>query len=164
MTTTTTETTPSGGDHEAIAARLLQLRDELVVKNHLASMEVKDAVRELGHELEKIAAVFTRGVTTLSDDAKRRMHFGLLDANARFLEMETAVKAALAGAAHSAAVVVETARVKSALARMDAQDAVEARRKELKDELRHLEARGDEALRNLDARLTALGIASSKIV
>lgn len=153
---------------EAIAQRLLRLRDEMIVKNRLAGMEVKDAVHELGRELSKLASFFSRGVetmtTTLPHEAKLRMYIALLDSNARLLEMESAVKSALAGAARSAAVVAETARLKAALGKMDAESAFEARRGELEKELHLLEARSAEVLRDIDGRLTKLGIETGKII
>ena len=152
---------------EAIAARLLRLRDEMVVKNHLAGMEVKEAVHELGHELAKLALFFSRGLHTaaaMPQEARLTTYLALFDANTRLMEMESAVKAALTGAAHSATMVADGLRLKATLGRMDAESALELRRHELKKDLHQLEARGAAALKDIDARLSKLGIETGKIV
>lgn len=172
MTTTQTNKTtvepPTGAPHEALAQRFLRLRDEMIVRNHLAGMEAKSAVHELAHEIEKLASSFTRSLETAAEevphDIRLRMYMALLDSNTRFLEMEAAVKSALAGAAHSAAAMAETARLKAALGRMDAESAVEARRIALKKDLHDVEARSAQVLKDIDARLTRLGIETGKIV
>lgn len=173
MTTTTSPVTspstePTHAQREALAQRFLRLRDELIVRNHLAGMEAKSAVHELAREMEKLASSFSRSfdmaVEEVPNDLRLRWYMALLDSNTRFLEMEAAVKSALAGAAHSATVVAEVARVKAALARMDAHSAMETRRAALKKELHDVEARSAKVLKDIEARLTRLGIETSKIV
>lgn len=176
MTATTSMNQPDQGTQEptqapsrqAIAERLLRLRDEVIVRNHLAGMEVKSAVHELGRELDKLAASFSRGVETVTKsaphDARLRMYIALADSNARFLEMESAIKAALAGAARSATVVAETARLKAALARMDAESSLETRRQELTREMHLLEQLSGALLKELGHRLSKLSVETSKIV
>ncbi len=150
-----------------VVERFLRLRDELIVRNHLAGMEMKEAAHELAREIEKLAMSFTRGLETVSalpHDAKVRMYLAYLDSDARLLEMETAVKTALAGAARSAVAVAETARVRAALARMDVQDAVGTHRHELSNEMHELEVRSAQVLDDIAARLTKLGIKTTKII
>jgi hypothetical protein len=163
-------TTPdtAGARERAIEQRLRQLRDELVVRNHLAGMDVKDAVHELTKELDHLASVFSRrvevAVARLPEEAAIKTYLALFDANTRMLEIEKAVKAALAGAAHSATVLTETARMKAALARLDAKDAVEARRAQLRTKLHEMEARGSQALTDIEARLAKLAVDTNRVV
>jgi hypothetical protein len=152
----------------AVEDRLHQLRDELLVRNHLATMEVKDAVHDLSKELEHLASIFSNrvevAVSRLPEEAALKTYLALFDANTRMIEMEKAVMAGLAGAAQSVTVVTETARMKAALGRMDAKDAVEARRTQLRTQLHEMQARGAQALTDIETRLAKLGANANRVV
>jgi len=153
---------------EAIVARLMTLRDELIVRNHLATMEVKEAVHALSAEVERTAHAISARVGSvaaeLSHEGKLRFYVALFDNDARLLEMEAAIKSALAGAMRSARFVAETARMKTALARMDAADAMEERRKALGAQLHLLEERSVRVIDDIEKRLESLGISTTKII
>lgn len=161
------EGSPSQQHAIAMRARLEGLRDVLLLKNHLAGMDAKDAAHRLSREVGRLSTVMAMRAHDLAAqarDADFMLLAAMFEVNTRLLAMESALKTALAGAARSATAAGETTRMKSSLAAMDAQDAVDARVAEAKRALHQMEDCGAHAVRELDALLTRVGVRASKIV
>ena len=144
---------------EQLAGELKKLADAIVFKNHRATDEVKDAVRLIAGELQRTADTLQRSgpaLATLRDEATVQGHLALLEARDRLTLLDDLVRTALDGAAKSPTFIGETARLKLSLARMDAADLFEEKRRMLQEERRRVEALTEVTLREIDDRLAAL--------
>lgn len=74
MTTTNAQT------HE-FAARARRLKDELAVQRHLAAMDLRDALTQLGGDVERVAHGVERVVSEASDELARDTFRALSEAN-----------------------------------------------------------------------------------
>lgn len=156
---TTERAMGDGGSAEQLAGELKKLSDEIQWRNHRAAAEVKDAVRLVAGELERTAETLRaggQGLAALHEEAKVQGHLALLEAKDKVGLLADLVRRALRGAEHSPTFIGETARLKLALARMDASDLFEAKRRLLKDERRRVEEMNDATLRDLAARLAEI--------
>lgn len=153
---------------DALKGYFTRLRDELVVRNHLAGMEVKDAVAGLAQELDKLSAKITKdlaeSVASASDEARVQGHLGVLELKERIELLEGAVKKGLQGASKQPTFLAETARLHLALARMDAQQAIEERTKELRRDSQKLKGESAVMLKDLELKLEQIAAEAAKYV
>ena len=148
----------SNGNDSAdkIADELKRIGSELLVRNHRAGAEVRDAVRLVAEELDRTADKLrgsSSSLATLRDEGAVHAHLALLEAKDRLAILEELVKRALAGAASSPTFIGETARMKLALGKMEAADLFEEKRRLLREERRRLQLTTDAALLDLARRL-----------
>lgn len=140
-----------------LADKLAQLSADVRARNADASDEVKAAAGVLADEIARIAtAVRTLPSSLLRGELAVQRHLALLEAKDRFAVIERIARTALAGAARSSTFFAETARMKLALAKLDASDVIEETRRRMKKKGHELEARGEAALSDLDDRVTDL--------
>lgn len=161
MTQATNDTPPHGErpSAEHIADELKKLSDAVLWKNHRATDEVKDAVKIVAAELARTAEALKRsapGLAALRDDAAVQGHLAILEARDKLKLLDDLVRNALHGAHQSPTFIGETARLKLALARMDAADIFEEKRRLMLDERRRIQQMNITALKELEDRLTDL--------
>lgn len=150
---------------EQLAGELKKLSDAILFKNHKATDEVKDAVRVIANELERTAETIRKSgpaLATLRDEATVQGHLALLEAKDKLTLLDQLVRTALDGAATSPTFIGETARLKLALARMDAADLFEEKRRLLKEESRRLETLTETTLREIDQHLAGISVAMNQ--
>jgi hypothetical protein len=143
----------------SLADRVTQLAEDVLMKNHRASHDVREAVAILARELTATAEKLKGSVVVAigaRDEAALQAHLALLDAHDRLELMSEVVRIALAGAERSSTFLGETARVKLALARMDASDLLEEKRRLLREEQRRFEQRTEAAYRKVEERIHAM--------
>ena len=148
-----------GAATERIAGELMRIGTVLLVRNHSATEEVREAVKSVARELEATATLLrdaARLATSARDDGIVQSHLALLQAKDRIQVLEELVKRGLVGAATSATFIGETARVKLALARMDAVDLFEEKRLMLLEERRRFHIATEAALADVEARLSGM--------
>lgn len=153
------ETASLRASTERLAAELKKLSEALRWKNARASDEVKDAVHAIAQELERTAARLEESAPSLAalrDEATLQGHFAVLEAKDKLAVLEDAVRSALKGAGTSATFLGEAARMKLALARMDAADLFADKRRLLHEEHRRLARATDTTLHDLEKRLLDL--------
>ena len=146
-------------DAQRVAARLTALRDELLLRSRAASPDVRDAIRTIADEIERAAESIRKAgpaLATLRDEVAVQSHLAVLEAKDKVALIDDVARRALRGAPPSPTLIGETARLKLALARMDAVDLFEEKRRRLQDEQRRLEQTTDAALRDLEGRVSAL--------
>jgi hypothetical protein len=146
-------------DADQLAAELKKLSDAIVQRNFRAADEVRDAVGVVAFELQRTADRLKASgpaLAALRDEATLQSHLALLEAKDKLMLLDDLVRRALDGAAKSPTFIGETARLKLALARMEATDLFEQKRRLLSEERRRIEAMTDAALNDIDAHLTAL--------
>jgi hypothetical protein len=154
--------TPPNGERptaQHIADELKKLSDEVLWKNHRASDEVKDAVKLVAAELARTAEALKRsapGLAALRDEAAVQGHLAVLEARDKLMLLDDVVRNALQGATSSPTFIGETARMKLALARMDAADLFEEKRRLMLEERRRIQQLNVTALRDLEDRLADL--------
>ena len=144
---------------DKIVEELHKLSEELLARNHRAATEVREAVNMVASELVKTADKLKTSVPSpaaLRDEVAVQAHLALLEAKDRLGLLEELVKRALAGAESSPTFIGETARMKLALARMEAADVFEEKRRLLREERRRFQTAADAALADLDARIIDL--------
>ncbi len=142
-----------------IADGLKKLSDEVLWKNHRATEEVKDAVKIVAAELARTADALMRsvpGLATLKDEAEVQGHLAVLEARDKLTLLDELVRTALHGANASPTFIGETARLKLALARMDAADLFEEKRRLMLEERRRIQQMNVAALKGLEERLAEL--------
>ena len=147
---------------EKLAKDLKKLSEAIVWKNHRATDEIKDAVKIVAAELVRAAETIKASgpaLVALRDEASLQGHLGLLEARDKLALLEDLTRTALAGAAQSPTFIGETARLKLSLARMDAGDLFEEKRRALVEERRRLEVTTDSTLRDIDTRIGELAAA-----
>lgn len=125
------------------AKRLAELRDELRLQIHLAGMETKDLLDEdVDPELEKLwgrLEAATQAVGGTADDAELRAHLLLMEARDRWETLSSGVRHVVEDIKHRGKRTrekLDMARVKAHLAKLDAEDEVEDRRKTLQEKLK----------------------------
>jgi hypothetical protein len=141
---------------QQLGAELKKLSDEIRWRNHRAVAEVRDAVHVVAGELEQTAATLNASapvLATLLDEATVQGHLALLEAQDRLTLLDELVRTALRGASSSPSFIGETARLKLALAKLEATDLFEEKRRLLKEERKKLEATTAQALKELDVRV-----------
>lgn len=146
-------------DAERIALDLKKLSEAVLWKNSRATDEVKTAVKIVAGELARTADALQRsaaGLGALRDEATVQGHLAVLEARDRLKLLDELVRNALHGANESPTFIGETARLKLALARMDAADVFEEKRRLLLEERRRLQLMNLSALRDLQDRLAEL--------
>lgn len=146
-------------DAERIALDLKKLSDAVLWKNSSATDEVKTAVKIVAGELARTADALQRSAPELGalrDEAMVQGHLAVLEARDRLTLLDELVRDALRGANQSPTFIGETARLKLALARMDAADVFEEKRRLLLEERRRLHMMNLTALRELQDRLAEL--------
>jgi hypothetical protein len=137
----------------------MKLSDAVVWKNHRATQEVRDAVKIIAAELARTADTIRScapALATLRDQATVQGHLALLEAKDKLTLLDDLVRSALNGANESPTFIGETARLKLALARLNAADLFEEKRRLLTEESRRVEAMTDSTLNDIDARLAEL--------
>lgn len=139
----------------------------MLVRNQCAPSDVKHAAHQLVGELGTLARFFSRTDDTVAmtglQDARLLKHLALLDANARLLAMEVAVKVTLAGTARLA-IVVESARLRVVLRRLDAKRTLQEHDEDGKETTHDIEARSWAVLKEIEVRLTILGIETGQVI
>ena len=144
---------------DKVATDMKRLSDAVLWKNHRAPEELRVAVNMVANELFRTAdAIQACGpaLATLRDEATVQGHLALLEAKDKLALLDDLVRTALNGAQRSPSFIGETARLKLALARMDANDFFEQKRRLLTKERRRIESMTDAALKELDERLGEL--------
>lgn len=147
-----------------LADELQKLSEAILWKNHRATQEVKDAVKIVAAELVRTAENLKDSAPALAavrDEATVQGHLALLEAKDKLALLDDLVRNALQGAHMSPTFIGETARLKLALARMEAADLFEEKRRLLLEERRRVEAMNARALRELEARLSEIASAST---
>jgi predicted nucleic acid-binding Zn-ribbon protein len=163
-----TESHPISDRFEKMKDRLARLRDQLVVRNHLAGLEIKDAVSSLSKELEKVStkinADLVEAVGAATDEARVQGHLGLLELKQRVELLESALKKGLRGAIKEPTFLAETAQLQLALARMDAEQAIHDRAKELRQRGHALKHESAEMLKDLEHKIEQMTAEAAKYV
>lgn len=147
---------------EKLAEELKKLSAAVLWKNHRATDEVKDAVRLVASELARTAETIRScapALATLRDETAVQGHLALLEAKDKLTLLDDLVRSALDGASESPTFIGETARLKLALARMDATDLFEEKRRLLTNESRRIEAMTDATMKDIESRLDELAAA-----
>lgn len=153
---------------DAIKQQLARIRDELVVRNHLAGMEVKEAVEGVAKEVDKLSSrlgnELSDAVSSAAGEARVQGHLALLEVKDRMGVLEGVIRTALHGAAKSPTFLGETARLHLALARMDAEQALEEKMKELRRDANKLNVESAAVLKDLELKLERLAAEAAKYV
>lgn len=152
----------TGRSADQLATELKKLSDEIKWRNHRAAIEVKEAVQVVAGELDRTADALRAcgpALAALRDEATVKGHLALLEAKDKMTLLEDLVRRALRGAAESPTFIGETARLKLALAKLEATDLFEDKRRLLNDERRRVEAMTQATLRELDVRLAEIAAA-----
>ena len=147
---------------------LSRIRDELVVRNHLAGMDVKEAVDGVAKEIDKLSAKvsrdFSEATASVAGEARVQGHLALMEMKDRMGVLEDVVRKGLQGAAKSPAFLSDTARLHLAFARMDAEQAVEEKVKELRRDSHKLNTESAALLKDLEFKLERLAAEAAKYV
>jgi hypothetical protein len=145
-----------------LADEIKKLSEAVRWKNHRAPHELRDAVDVVAAELAQTAEtikVSAAALATLRDEAAVQGHLALLEAKDKLHLLDDLVRSALSGAGESPTFIGDTARLKLSLARMDAADLFEEKRRLLTQERRRVEAMSDATMKEMRARLDEIAAA-----
>ena len=146
---------PAQVSAEKLADALHKLSKQLLWRNYRASSEVKDAVGVVAAELERTAETLKACAPTLPEQANVQSYLALLEAKDKLTLLDDMVRAALRGAEGSASFIGAAARLKLALAKLEATDLFEEKRRRLQHESRRAQAMTEATLKELEERLAA---------
>lgn len=153
---------------QRIKLALARLRDELIVRNHLAGMDIKEAVDSVALELDRWVArldhSFSDATAAVVDEAQLQGHLALLEIRERLTAVEDVLRQGLHGAAKSQTFMQETARLHLTLARMEAEQDLSEQVKRLRLRRHQLAEESVSLLHDLEHRLEVIARETNKYI
>lgn len=125
-----------------VARRLAELRDELRVQIHLASMDARDAFEDIDPELSRMSDALkslTENVEGSVEESDVRLHLLAMEIRDRWETLSGIVRNLVESVQQRGEAThgkLDTARVRAHLARLDAADEIERRRADIRARLR----------------------------
>ena len=151
---------------QSLAGELARLRDEMMLKIHLAEMDARDAWNQISPEVEKVEKRLEesarRAVDGVGDEAELQLHLAFMDARERWGELEghlrgiaSRVRRAGTQAIEALVSLPDRAKLHTTLARMDAEDAWAERLAELQGRLEAAEGTATEMAHKIAGEMRA---------
>lgn len=159
-----TKTNHSLNEKAKLAATCLAtLRDEIPLKAHLAKMEGRDAWNSVREDVDRMLdrlQSFSERMTDTKEEAELQAHLGLMEARERWAKVNDVMTALI----DKTKPILDTARLKTHLARMDSEQAAEDYAAAFKETWHHSKQKAiEEAEHGIDRLIDSLEALKRKL-